>query len=110
MTRLARLLTAASLAFATLPAPALLAQEVYPNRPIRVIVGFPPGGGADLVARLLADKMGSLLGQTIVVENRGGAAGIIAGQQVSRAEPDGYTALIAGSPMPSAGKHSEQSN
>ena len=96
MTRLAKLMAAASFAFATLPAPALLAQEGYPNRPIRVIVGFPPGGGVDVVARLLADKLGQLLGQTIVVENRGGAAGIIAGQQVSRAEPDGYTVLISG--------------
>src|SRR5437660_6991511 len=93
MTRLAKILAAGSLVFTTLSAPALLAQEGYPNRPIRVIVSFPPGGGVDLVARLLADKIGPLLGQTIVVENRGGAAGIIAGQQVSRAEPDGYTAL-----------------
>ena len=80
-------------------APALHAQDGYPSRPIRLIVSFPPGGGVDVVARLLADRMGTLLGQPLVVENKGGASGIIAGRQVSQADPDGYTALIATNSM-----------
>ena len=63
------------------------------------MVSFPPGGGVDAVARLFADKMSALLGQTVVVENRGGAAGIIAGKQVASAEPDGNTVLIASNSM-----------
>jgi tripartite-type tricarboxylate transporter receptor subunit TctC len=65
------------------------------SRPVRLIVIFPPGGGADAVARLFADKMTALLGQTVVVENRPGASGIIAGKQVAGAEPDGTSVLVA---------------
>jgi tripartite-type tricarboxylate transporter receptor subunit TctC len=75
------------------------AQDKYPSRNIRLIVSFPPGGGIDAVARLFADKMSALLGQTVVVENRGGAAGLIAGRAVAAAEPDGYTVLIASNSM-----------
>ena len=69
------------------------------NRPVRLVVSFPPGGGVDAVARLFADKMSALLGQTVVVENRGGASGIIAGKQVAGAEPDGLSVLIASNSM-----------
>ena len=69
------------------------------NRPVRLVVSFPPGGGVDAVARLFADKMSALLGQTVVVENRGGASGIIAGKQVASAEPDGTSVLIASNSM-----------
>src|SRR5436190_18321737 len=69
------------------------------NRPVRLVVSFPPGGGVDAVARLFADKMSALLGQTVVVENRGGASGIIAGKQVAGAEPDGTSVLIASNSM-----------
>src|SRR6185436_13149176 len=75
------------------------AQDRYPSRNIRLIVSFPPGGGIDAVARLFADKMTAILGQTVVVENRGGAAGLIAGRAVAAAEPDGYTVLIASNSM-----------
>ena len=69
------------------------------SRPLRLVVSFPPGGGVDAVARLFADKMSALLGQTVVVENRGGASGIIAGKQVASAEPDGTRVLIASNSM-----------
>lgn len=67
----------------------------WPDRPIRMLVGYPPGGGTDTVARVLAQEMSKVLGQSVVVENRGGASGTIATQQVVRAEPDGYTVLFA---------------
>jgi len=65
--------------------------QPYPSKPITIIVGFPPGGPTDTVARILADHMKTTLGQTVVVENVGGAAGTIAGARVARAAPDGYT-------------------
>jgi tripartite-type tricarboxylate transporter receptor subunit TctC len=66
------------------------AQEL-PSRPIRMVVAFPPGGPADFVARVLADKLKALLGQAVVVENRAGANGAIGAEYVARAEPDGAT-------------------
>jgi len=68
----------------------------YPNRPITLMVPYAAGGGNDLIARAVADRMGEALGQSIVIENRGGAGGIIATRQVARADPDGYTLLIGG--------------
>ena len=70
------------------------AQDPYPTRPVRMIVGFAPGGGTDLTARPVAQKMSELLGQQVIVENRPGAAGNIATEQVARAAPDGYTILM----------------
>ena len=70
------------------------AADGYPSRPIRMIVGFAPGGGTDLTARPVAQKMSELLGQQVIVENRPGAAGNIATEQVARAAPDGYTILM----------------
>ena len=66
----------------------------YPARPIKMIVGFAPGGGTDLTARPVAAKLSELLGQQVIVENRPGAAGNIATEQVARAAPDGYTILM----------------
>jgi tripartite-type tricarboxylate transporter receptor subunit TctC len=66
----------------------------YPTRPIKLIVGFPPGGGVDLVARLIGQEMGKGLGQPIVVENKPGAAGVIGAAFVAKSEPDGYTLLV----------------
>ncbi len=71
------------------------AAQGYPGRPITLLVGFAPGGGTDTVARVVQKKLGEYLGQTIVVENRAGAGGIIAADLVSKAAPDGYTILLA---------------
>ena len=67
------------------------AQSDYPNRPIRILVGFAAGGPSDLIARIVGAKTGELLGQQTVVENKTGAGGMIAAEAVARAEPDGYT-------------------
>src|SRR6476659_7329006 len=65
----------------------------YPNRPVRVVVGFPPGGPTDVIARLVAQKLSDSLGQQFFVENIGGAGGNIASGQVARVTPDGYTIM-----------------
>jgi tripartite-type tricarboxylate transporter receptor subunit TctC len=75
------------------------AQDAFPSRTVRLIVGFSPGGGVDTVARLFADKLTTLLQQPVVVENRGGASGSIAGRQVASADPDGYTVLVNSNSM-----------
>jgi len=84
---------------------AALAQGKYPERPIRLIVPFPPGGGVDLTARLLAEPLAKELGQTIVIENKGGAGGLIGIEAMSRAVPDGYTLAVTGVSSMSAGPH-----
>jgi tripartite-type tricarboxylate transporter receptor subunit TctC len=66
----------------------------YPNKPIRMVVGFPPGGGTDVVARILAPRMSELLGQPIVIDNRPGATGTVAAGQVAKSPPDGYTIMM----------------
>ena len=71
-----------------------LAQAPYPNKPITLVVTYPPGGGADAMARLIAPKMGEALGQTIVIDNKPGAGGQIGATAVAKAAPDGYTLML----------------
>jgi len=66
----------------------------YPTKPIRMIVGFAPGGGTDTTARAISSKLGELLGQQVIIDNRAGAAGNIATEMVAKANPDGYTLLL----------------
>jgi tripartite-type tricarboxylate transporter receptor subunit TctC len=89
---LRRFACAALLALLSIPA---IAQ--YPNKPIRMLVGFPAGGAADVGARTIATAMGQSLGQTIVIDNKPGANGLIATDAVAKAPPDGYTILFASS-------------
>ncbi|RZT36735.1 Bug family tripartite tricarboxylate transporter substrate binding protein [Cupriavidus agavae] len=70
------------------------AQQAYPDRPVRMIVGFAAGGSTDLVARIVASRMSALLGQSVVVENRAGAGGTIATDAVAKSKADGYTVLF----------------
>jgi tripartite-type tricarboxylate transporter receptor subunit TctC len=91
---------AAMLAFAASDAPGF-AQAGFPSRAVKMIVPYPPGGGTDLLARVLADQLGRKWGQAVIVENVGGAGGNIGATEVARAAPDGYTLLFA-SPGPIA--------
>ena len=87
----------ALLALGTLSAAAMggsvLAQAVYPSKALKMILGFPAGGPTDNIARLLALKLGELLGQPVVIENRPGANAVLAADAVSRSTADGYTLL-----------------
>src|SRR5688572_32180851 len=66
----------------------------YPERPVRVIIGFPPGSGTDVMGRVVISKVSEFWGQTLVADNRGGAGGSIAGATAAKSAPDGYTLLI----------------
>ena len=92
-----RLRCAFALSALALVASGALAQAPagYPSRPIRLIVGFPPGGPVDVVARTLGQQLGEGVGQPVVIENRPGAGGIVGTEAVARAAPDGYTLLTA---------------
>jgi len=87
-------------AFAGLVAPPLAqAQGSYPERTVRIVVPYPPGGSADLLGRFVAQYLGETWGKSVVVENRGGAGGNIGTEVVARAEGDGYTLLICNAPV-----------
>src|ERR1700693_2895107 len=83
---------------ALLVAGAAWAQEIFPAKPIRILVGLAPGSGSDVLGRLIAQKMSENWGQGVVVENRPGAGGILASEVVARSSPDGYTLGIVGLP------------
>ena len=91
-----RTLIAATLALGLLGSPlaSVAQQDAYPNRPVRVIVPFSPGGNADSSARLFAEAYSRQLGQSFIVENKGGAGGMIGATQMVRSTPDGYTIMI----------------
>jgi len=86
-------LYAAALGVVAMTASAALAQGSYPNKPIRILVGFAPGGPSDIISRVVGAKMGEIMGAQFVVENKTGAGGAIATQDVARSAPDGYTLL-----------------
>ena len=95
MKSLTRRTTIAAL-LAALPAASALAQAGYPDKPIRLVVPFAPGGNADLTGRLFAEALGKRLGQQVIVENRGGAGGAIGAEAVAKSPPDGHS-LVLGS-------------
>ena len=81
-------------ALAALAFPAVVCAQSYPAKPVRMIVAYPPGGGTDIVGRIVAQKLGENFGQSVVVENRGGASGNIGTEIAAHAAPDGYTILM----------------
>jgi tripartite-type tricarboxylate transporter receptor subunit TctC len=86
-------------AFLALLAPLAAAAQGYPNRPIKLVVSFPPGGASDIVARLVGQPLSVRLGQPVVIDNKPGANGNIAGESVAHAAPDGYTLLLGPSAL-----------
>jgi len=87
-----RALVAATLALA--PGPRAFAQAPWPSKPIRFILPFPPGGGTDILGRLIAERLGARLGQPVVIENRGGAGGNVGAEAAAKSAPDGYTIVL----------------
>lgn len=85
-------LTAATM---LVPAVSVFAQEKFPSKPIRLIVGYPPGGSNDIVARIVAVPLSQILGQQVIVENKPGASGVMASTFISKADPDGYNLLLS---------------
>src|SRR4051794_13662185 len=74
---------------------AAFGQDAYPSKPIRIVVGFPPGTTGDVIARLMAPRMSDGLGQAVVVENRPGAGSSIAAEAIAKSAPDGYSVLAS---------------
>ena len=75
--------------------PLVTFAQSYPNKPVKLIIPFPPGGTTDIIGRSISDQLGKFLGQSVVIDNRGGAAGAIGALEIARAAPDGYTLGIA---------------
>ncbi|HZQ63118.1 MAG TPA: tripartite tricarboxylate transporter substrate-binding protein, partial [Casimicrobiaceae bacterium] len=95
MNMLHRPFCAALLASLLLPAWAAGPSPAYPVKPVHIVVPYPPGGSADLIGRMIGDKLSKSMGQPFVVENKPGATGAIGSEFVARADPDGYTLLVA---------------
>jgi tripartite-type tricarboxylate transporter receptor subunit TctC len=83
------------LAALMLAAASFASAQIYPAKPVRIVAPFPPGGGLDLVARALGQRLSAVFGQSIIIDNRSGADGMIGTEQVAKAPPDGYTLLIS---------------
>src|SRR4029450_24010 len=100
---IARGMVVAALAALFVPAGALEAAT-YPERTIRLVVPFPPGGGNDVLGRIVAEQLGGMLGQRVLVDNKGGAGGMVGTADVIKSPPTGYTLLLGhtGSPSPHA--------
>jgi len=92
---LSKTLAALASALALAHAAPALSQDSFPSKPLRLVVGFVPGGGTDVSARIVAARLSSVLGQQVVVENKAGASGLIASDLVAKSDPDGYTLLLA---------------
>ena len=90
-------LIAALLGLSALAAPPAFAQGDYPNKPIRIVVGFAAGGGNDIFARLIGAKLQELIGQPVIIENKPGAGARLANEYAANQPPDGYTLLVAAS-------------
>ena len=86
--------TWALLALSVLSTGTALAQTMYPDKPLRFVVPYPPGGGTDVIARIVQERFGAALGQAIIIDNKGGAGGSVGSELVARAAPDGYTILF----------------
>jgi tripartite-type tricarboxylate transporter receptor subunit TctC len=99
--RLLKLLATAVIALASVAAGA----QTWPQKPVRFIVPFPPGGATDISARLLGEKLGQIWGQQVLIENRGGAAGGVGAAEAARAAPDGYTFLFPSGSVMTANQH-----
>ena len=84
---------------------ALVSAQSWPQKPVKFIVPFPPGGATDISARLLAQKLGEIWGQTVVIENRGGAGGGVGAAEAARAAPDGYTLFFPSGSVVTANQH-----
>ena len=98
-------LTRRAALMAGLVAPGIARAQSFPARPVRIVVPFPPGGAADITARLVGERMMPLLGQPVLIDNRPGAGGNIAGEAVARSAPDGYTLFLGGATILLANKY-----
>jgi tripartite-type tricarboxylate transporter receptor subunit TctC len=95
--KIARWMITAIATAATILVSGIATADGFPNKPIKMVVPYPPGGPTDVQARVVAEKLGSILGQPVVVENRGGAGGMLGSKLVAQAAPDGYTLLMGAS-------------
>src|ERR1041385_7654697 len=75
------------------------AQDAYPSRPVKFILPFPPGGGTDILGRVIAERLSASLGQPVVTENRGGAGGNVGAEAAAHSAPDGYTIVLVAAPL-----------